>query len=208
MNLSLWSQGDLISYFQSTFIGIKEEGTIQPLLISNVVELPGNKQAFTGSIGRREVAIPLDSDTISIVVPESSFINTEHQAVYCSRKTERQYKKGIRETQFRNIGISRSDCSNREVGNILPRASFREDIVQGLIDPIFPSFGQAVGLLKQGEMVSCAFHKHFALQLKPDIEDIVLNYKGMMCGKVVEGKVELLNDFSALYEKLIEIVGV
>lgn len=209
MNLGIWSREDLITYFQSTYVGIQEEDGIKALKINDVVDLTDQKvKAFCGVVGRHSIAIPINSESLKIVVPESTFVNCCKQTVYCSRRTERQYKKGIREGQFRVNVVSAGDVLNEGDGNLLQYPNFSRNIVGGLVNPDFPIFEDALEELYKGKSISCAFDKHFAVAVKPDIEDVVLLYKGMICGKVLfGGKIELLDECTQLREKLIEIIG-
>ena len=89
----------------------------------------------------------------------------------------------------------------------MPHPNFEKEVISGLFNQNFPKFGEAVDEIKNGDVLSCAFSNHFAVATKPSIENIVLMYKGLVCGQVVGDVVELCEGFTDLQEKLVELMG-
>lgn len=209
IDYSIWSQEDLNSYFQSTFVGVEDEkGNIQPVYVSGINRDAANgEHCIVGRIGRNDIVCKMSSDKFHVLVPSSTYVNVLGQTMYCSRKTLRQYKKGVKRDQYVLEPGSRGDYINEFGEDRMPHVQFDKDIVFGLFNKKFPTFAEALDQVKGGERLSCAFCDHFAVGVKLNIENPVLLYKGLVCGQINGDSVELCEGFTDLQEKLIELMG-
>lgn len=209
IDYSIWTQEDLNSYFSGTYVGVEDkEGVIQPVHVSGICrDHDNNSHAIVGRIGRNDIVCAMNSDKLHVLVPSSTYINVRGQTVYCSRKTGRQYKKGVKRDQYKLENASAGDCVNEYGEDKLPPPNFEKEVILGMFNQTFPSFDAAVAEVRNGDRLSCAFSNHFAVAAKPSIENTVLLYKGLVCGQIVGDSVELCEGFTELQEKLVELMG-
>ncbi len=209
IDYNIWSQDDLTTYFHQSYIGIKnEEGHIDPVFVANISRDAGNGDlTIVGRIGRNDIVCALNSPKMCVPVPCSRFVNVHGQTVYCSRKTSRQYKKGIKKDQYLIATMSRHDACNKYGESTLPMVNFDKDIIDGMFNRSYPTFAKAVEDIQGGLALSVAFCDHFAVAAKVNIPNLVLLYKGNICGQIIGDRVELADGFTDLQEKLIELMG-
>lgn len=201
MDWNIWDKHDLKIYFDGTYIGMREGEELKPCYVKSILDdVDGRGRGFIGSMGRKAVASTFGNPDIEIVVPESCFVNTSLQAVYLSRNTTRQYKKGIRLDQFRN------EYPSRQITERLRDRADTEVYVSALLNRDYPTLAEACSELECGERVSMAFSEHFCVGLREHIPEMLLYYRGLVCGTVQDGKLILEDEFVALQEKLIEIM--
>ena len=209
VNYGIWNQEDLNSYFTGTYVGVEDEkGVIQPVLINGISrDHDSGEHTVVGRVGRNDIICKMSSPKMHILVPNSSYVNVRGQTVYCSRKTGRQYKKGVKREQYRLELGSQGDSVNKHGEEQLPMPNFEKEIIIGMFNQRYPSFDEAVEEVRGGVRLSCAFSNHFAVAAKPSIENTVLMYKGLVCGQVIGDRVELCDGFTDLQEKLVELMG-
>ena len=193
-------------YFQDSYVGLKDgDKGIKSCYVQKILDVigDGDDKGFIGKVGHKVVALAFNSPNIEVIVPESTFVNTSYQAVYCSRRTERNQKKGVRDRQFRIEQINRGDFDQE----FIPERVRMSQCINGLFEKDFPTFKESVAKLDAGEMMSCAFHSHFCVAINAQAENIILYYKGLICGYVGAGsRITLDDQFIGLQEKLIEIL--
>ena len=209
IDYSIWTQDDLNSYFAGSYIGVEDKGgLIEPVYVNGISrDHDSGEHTIVGRIGRKDIICKLSSPKMHVIVPNSTYVNVRGQTAYLSRRTGRQYKKGVKRDQYIMEPASEGDTTNEYGEDRIPRPNFEKDVVWGLFNQNFPKFGEAVDQIKSGDSLSCAFSNHFAVATKPSIENIVLLYKGLVCGQLVGDVVELCEGFTDLQEKLVELMG-
>ena len=201
MQWNTWSRADLASYFQTTYVGIEENGTTHACYVQKISEEVGTGGSLIIGKGRREpIYCSFNNPALRVVVPESRYVNTHYQAVYLSRKTSRQYKKGI------DLKYYVKEFTNPWVKTALGTGFRDVDYVEGLLSNTYPSLYKAVRLIRRGEKASVAFSKHFCVSLDEKLEGLCLYYRGLLCGTVDDQDRIILSDQCvALQDKLIDI---
>lgn len=209
IDYGIWTQDDLNSYFSGSYVGVEDkDGTIEPVYVNGIsLDHDSGEHTIVGRIGRKDIICKMSSPKMHVLVPNSTYVNVRGQTVYLSRRTGRQYKKGVKRDQYILDAASEGDCTNKYGEDRIPRANFEKEVIMGMFNQQFPKFKDAVAQINNGECLSCAFSNHFAVATKPSIENIVLLYKGLVCGQVIGDVVELCEGFTDLQEKLVELMG-
>lgn len=202
IDCSLWNERDLNQYFSNTFLGLRQGDQVVPVFVNGIARIYGSTDTnFHGTMERKEIIIGFNNKDLVVTVPESQFVNTSYEACYLTRRTERQYKKGIKERQFNVNHIT------RHMPDYIIRPQFRKNLVHGLLNDTVRPYDEVLSLIQNGRILSGAFHKHFALGVEPNIEGIILYYKGLTCGFLDDKfQIKLEEDFTELEDKLIDIL--
>lgn len=127
------------------------------------------------------------------------YVNRHTSAAWFYRNPAKQYKQGLRYDQ---VGLK---CSNRQYGMM----DFKSGkAVAAMLENTYPSFQEAVKLLKDQEANIIAFHRNFAMTYDRVHEDFILEYKGVNIGYTSNlEEFKLLNEHGHLYESLKEAIG-
>lgn len=205
MDWNIWGKPDLRQYFDGTYIGLADKnGKIQPCYVKSILDGfegdNGREQGFIGQVNRKVIAASFNNPDVRIIVPESCFVNTGYQAVYLSRLTQRQYKKGIKLSQFKK------EYTNMDIYERIGDDFRPEDYIRGLLNPEYPTLEEALKNLERGRCISSAFSRHFCVGVDEKVISPLLFYRGIVCGTIKDGAIELNEGFTALEDKLIEVM--
>lgn len=117
------------------------------------------------------------------------YLNRDDNSYYISRLPKRSWRQGL----------SRN--------NILTDLPWQRMLCEGFVDMaknIYPSFKQSLGKVDSGDVKRCAFNRKFCLELNQRTGNISVCYKTRSVGDVIDGVIQLRNQYGYLHELLME----
>lgn len=123
--------------------------------------------------GGKRFSISLTDPEISYMQHNLGYINSSGYALWFYRIPMRQYRQGLREDQCR----TRDESGVINPDN-LPHFMGHNPETGLMMENTYPSFDEAVALIKTKAATKVAFHRNFATYIDPFRKDVIIEHKG------------------------------
>lgn len=136
--------------------------------------------------------------------PESRFLNTPLYATYFDHNSHSATCKGLNHV----LGRMSHLLGGTDALATFKNGPFSGETILGRYwaDP-FPSFDEALSLVNDGERISCAFHRQWAIGAQLGVELPVIYNRRRVIGIVAGMTIELENDFKPYRDFLCKVTG-